>query len=57
MNDATQLSTPPEAPKKNRTWLIVGIVAVVLCCCCVIGVGLLWQFGDQIVQALGIQLY
>jgi len=56
MNEPTGTGMP-EAPKKNNTWLIVGIVAVVLCCCCVIGAGILWQFGDQIVQALGIQAY
>lgn len=47
------IGTPmPEAPKKNNTGLIIGIVvAIVLCCCCaLIVVG--WQFGDQLLQAL-----
>jgi hypothetical protein len=49
------VGTPmPEAPKKNNTWLIVGIVAVVLCCCCVIVFGVAWQFGDAIVQSIGM---
>jgi len=53
----TIVSPTPEAPKKNNTWLIVGIVAVVICCCCIVGTGLAWQFGDQILQQLGITLY
>jgi hypothetical protein len=28
-------------------------VVVLLCCCC-ITVGLLWQYGDQIIQSLGM---
>ncbi len=44
----------PEEPKKsNNTWLIVGIVVVVLCCCCLVTLGLLYQYGDQILRALG----
>lgn len=43
----------PEEPKKStNTWLIVGIVVVVLCCCCLITLGLLYQYGDQILQTL-----
>jgi hypothetical protein len=44
----------PEPPKKSNTWLIVVIVVVVLCCICVIAGGVLWQFGDQILRALGL---
>ena len=48
----------PAAPKKNNTWLIVGIVAIVLCCCCVIGGYVLYQYlGDPLMEAFGIQLY
>jgi len=47
----------PEAPKKNKTWLIVGIVVVVICCCCVVGGGIAWQFGDQILYELGLSIY
>jgi len=32
----------PEAPKKNNTWLIVGIIAVVLLCCCAVAAGFIW---------------
>ena len=53
-------TVPPPAPmpveprKSNtNTWLIVGIVLVVLCCCCVVAAGLLYQYGDQIMKALG----
>jgi len=44
----------PAQPKKSRTWLIVLIVVLVLCCLCVGGVALLWNFGDQLLQLLGI---
>jgi hypothetical protein len=44
----------PAAPKKNNTVLIVVIVLVVLCCCCAVVVGLGYQFGDQILNQLGI---
>ena len=46
----------PAAPKKNNTMLIVAVVIGVLCCCCVSTVYLGWQFGDQILELLGIQL-
>jgi hypothetical protein len=42
----------PEEPKKNNTTLIIAAVAVVLLCCCCITLGLLYQYGDQILQAL-----
>jgi len=44
----------PEEPKKNNTWLIVGVILVVLCCLCVIVLGVGYQFGDQILKALGM---
>jgi hypothetical protein len=56
MNDATQISTPPEAPKKNNTPLIIGIVVVVLCCCClVVGLGgwYAWNNGDSWMNSAG----
>jgi uncharacterized membrane protein len=52
------IGTPmPEAPKKNNTWLIVGIVAIVLCCCCVGMLAVGWFYGDQILYELGVPLY
>ncbi len=47
---------PPleEEKKKPNTWLIVGIVAIVLCCCLVAFGVLAWNFGDQIMHALGV---
>ncbi len=53
MNQDMPANPAPDAPKKNNTWLIVGIVVVVLCCCCVVVGGVLWQYGDQIMKALG----
>ena len=44
----------PEQPKKTNTWLIVGNVLVVLCCLFVIVAGVLFQYGDQIMKALGL---
>lgn len=44
----------PEPKNNNNTWLIVGIVLVVLCCCCLISAALLYQYGDQILRALGL---
>ena len=48
--------TPPsvEEPKKSKTGLIIGIVVVVLLCCCCATLGLAWQFGDQVIQAMGM---
>ena len=46
--------TPMSAePKKNNTTTIIIIVVVVLllCCCCAF-LGVLWQFGDQIMYEL-----
>jgi hypothetical protein len=48
------LAPIPEEPKKTNTTLIIAAVAVVLLCCCCIGAGILWQYGDQIMQALGL---
>ena len=42
----------PVEPKKTNTNLIIAIVAVVLLCCCCIGLALLWQYGDLIMQNL-----
>lgn len=49
-------SLPPEsAPKKSNTTLIIIIVvvAVLLCCCC-LSIVLLYKFGDQILNYLGL---
>jgi hypothetical protein len=48
------LTPAPEEPKKSNTTLIIAAVVVVVLCCCCIGVALLWQYGDQIMQALGL---
>ena len=42
----------PEEPRKSNTPMIIAAVAVVLLCCCCIGLGLLWQYGDAILQSL-----
>lgn len=48
------LTPAPEEPKKSNTTLIIAGVAVVLLCCCCITLALAWQYGDQIIQALGL---
>jgi hypothetical protein len=48
MND----QMPIEPKKNNNTVIIVVVVVVLLCCCCLAAIGL-WQYGDQILQALG----
>jgi hypothetical protein len=46
------------APKKNNnTIIIIAVVAVVLCCCCIAVLVLGYQFGDQILESLGVSLY
>ena len=54
MNEVNETSVSPEPPKKSNTGLIIGIVVVVLLCCCCATLGLAWQFGDQVIQALGM---
>ena len=44
----------PEKQKGRNTTLIVIIVLVVLCCLCAAAAGLLWQFGDALLELLGI---
>jgi hypothetical protein len=48
------LAPTPEEPKKSNTTLIIAGVAVVLLCCCCVGLALAWQYGDQVIQALGL---
>ena len=48
-----EMPVTPEEPKKNNTPIIIGVVVVVLLCCCCLTIGLGWQFGDTIMQALG----
>jgi flagellar basal body-associated protein FliL len=48
-----EMPVTPEQPKKNNTGIIIAVVVVVLLCCCCITIALGWQFGDQIMQAIG----
>ena len=48
------ITPAPEAPKRSNTTLIIAAVAVAVLCCCCIGAALLWQYGDQILQSLGM---
>lgn len=52
MTDNFGTPLTPE-PKKSNTTLIIIIVVVVilLCCCCAAGIAL-WQYGDQILNAI-----
>jgi hypothetical protein len=48
------ITPAPGEPRRTNTTMVVAAAAVVLLCCCCIGLGLLWQYGDQILQALGM---
>jgi len=52
MND--QMPPTMDQPKKSNNTLLIAAVAVVLLCCCCISAGALWQYGDAIMQALGM---
>ena len=53
--DMYDASTPaPQKPKGGNTVVIVIIVLLVLCCLCAIAIGVAWQFGDQLMQLLGV---
>ena len=52
MND--QMPPTMDQPKKNNNTLIIAAVAVVLLCCCCVSVAALWQYGDAIIQSLGM---
>jgi hypothetical protein len=45
---------PPTVAKKNNLWLIVIVVCVVLCCFCVGAIGLLFAFGEPILNELNL---
>ena len=46
------ITPAPDEPKKSNTTLIIAIVAAVVLCCCCIALGVLWQYGDVILQNL-----
>lgn len=50
--ETSPITPAPEEPRKSNTTLIIAIVAAVVLCCCCIGLGLLWQYGDAIMQSL-----
>jgi flagellar basal body-associated protein FliL len=52
MNSAA--TVPPENPKGRNTTLIIIIVVLVVCCLCALALGVLWQFGDSLLQLLGL---
>ena len=52
MND--QMPTNMDQPKQSNNTLLIAAVAVVLLCCCCIGLAALWQYGDALVQAMGL---
>lgn len=46
-----QFTPTPEEPKKSNTTLIISAVVVLVLCCCCISAGLLWQYGDALLNA------
>ena len=53
MNQTTPPAVPDQ-PKRSNTWLIVLVVLVVLCCIAIFVAGVGWQYGDQLLKALGL---
>lgn len=47
----TPITPAPEEPRKSNTTLIIAVVAVVVLCCCCIALGLLWQYGDTLMNS------
>ena len=45
------MTPAPEEPKKSNTTLIIAVVTVVVLCCCCITLGLLWQYGDALMNS------
>ncbi len=56
MNEPLPPVPPPPAaqPSKFPTWAIILIVVVVLCCCLFGAIGLIFAFGDSLLQELGL---
>jgi hypothetical protein len=48
------LPPAPVEPRRNNTTLIIAVVAAVVLCCCCIAVVALWQYGDALMQSLGL---
>lgn len=49
--------TPVETPPKSRNNLVIGIIVVlvVLCCCCFLSASILaWNFGDAVMNYMGV---
>ncbi len=46
-----QYTPAPEEPKKSNTTLIIATVVVLVLCCCCISAGLLWQYGDALMNS------
>ena len=51
-SDTPPIVPNPEQQKRNYTPIIIAAVVVVLLCCCCIALGLLWQYGDRIINSL-----
>lgn len=45
------ITPAPEEPRRNNTTLIIAAVTVVVLCCCCIALGLLWQYGDALMNS------
>jgi hypothetical protein len=53
MNEPAGLP-PVASPTKTNPWIIILVVVIVLCCLCFGVVGLIFAFGDSILQELGL---
>ena len=54
MSNAPTLT--PQQPKRSNTTVILIIVVLVLCCLCAVAAGAAWQFGDQVMEMLGVTI-
>jgi hypothetical protein len=50
----TPSAPPPAVPKKTNPWLIVILVCAMLCCFCVGAIGLIFAFGEPILNLLNL---
>jgi hypothetical protein len=49
-----QNPNPPARTGPNRNVIIAVVVGVVVLCCCCAALGLAWQYGDAVIEMLGM---
>jgi len=46
--------SPPATEPKKKTWIIILIIAVVVLCCCCGTLIAAWNFGDTLIEMIGL---